>query len=64
MQDNYFMIRILKKEVKAAGSINAFAKKYKVDRPSVSNMLNGKKPMQEKIAKVLGYTKFTMWKKL
>jgi predicted transcriptional regulator len=57
------MVCELKQAVDSAGSAYHFAKKYGMHDSEVYAVLSGKRHVQPKIAKILGYSKIRMWEK-
>jgi hypothetical protein len=55
--ENGDIVRLLRTAIEREGSITAFAARHSLSRPSVSNVLNGRRPIGSTLVKVLGLRK-------
>lgn len=58
------VIRLHLKEKCEEVGLREFCRKNDLDAGNVSKVINGKKPMQEKIAKSIGFRKITIYEQI
>jgi DNA-binding phage protein len=55
--DDADVVQLLREAVDREGSISAFAKRAGLHRVAVNNILNGRRPVSQRLAKALGLRK-------
>ncbi len=55
--DDKDVVLLLKAAIEQEGSISAFAKRHRLERSQLNNMLNGKRPVSGTLIKALGLRK-------